>query len=308
MTTLYVSHPAFAGHLVPAGHPERPDRMRAVEQALEAETFQALARVEAPLAESRVATLAHPEAFVEALDAARPREGMVRIDGDTTMSAGTWEALLRALGGVTLAVDEVMTGRAQNAFCGMRPPGHHAEATTAMGFCFFNNAVIAARHAQRTHGAQRVAIVDFDVHHGNGTQAIVWDDPTIFYASTHQMPLFPGTGARTETGVGNIVNAPMRSGDGGDRFRQAFDDAILPALRTFSPDLVVISAGFDAHSRDPLGGLELEAADFTWMTQELMEVADQSAGGRVVSLLEGGYDLRGLAESSAAHVRALMRG
>ncbi|GLK56466.1 acetoin utilization deacetylase AcuC-like enzyme [Methylopila capsulata] len=308
MSTLYVSHPAFADHLTPPGHPERPERMRAVEQALEAETFQALARVEAPLAEAAVATLAHPEAFVEALDRVRPREGSVRIDGDTVMSVGTWEALLRGLGGVTHAVDEVMAGRAQNAFCGIRPPGHHAEQTTAMGFCFFNFVVCAARHAQKAYGAQKVAIVDFDVHHGNGTQAIVWDDPSIMYASTHQMPLFPGTGARSETGVGNIVNCPMRAGDGGDRFREAFDDAILPSLKTFSPDLIVISAGFDAHKRDPLGGLWLVEDDYSWMTKRLMDVADEHAGGRVVSVLEGGYDLQGLGQSTAAHVRALMRG
>ncbi|WP_271200338.1 histone deacetylase family protein [Methylopila turkensis] len=308
MSTLYVTHPAFRDHLVTPGHPERPERMRAVEQAMEAEAFQALARVEAPLAEAAVATLAHPEAFVEALDRVRPREGMVRIDGDTTMSPGTWEALLRALGASTLAVDEVVGGRARNAFCAMRPPGHHAEQTTAMGFCFFNFAVVAARHAQKAHGVEKVAIVDFDVHHGNGTQAIVWDDPSIMYASTHQMPLFPGTGARSETGVGNIVNCPMRGGDGGDKFREAFDDAILPSLRTFSPDLIVISAGFDAHARDPLGGLMLRDTDYAWMTQELMGVADETAGGRVVSILEGGYDLTGLAQSTAAHVRALMRG
>lgn len=308
MSTLYVSHPAFAEHLTPPGHPERPERMRAVEQALEAEAFQALARVEAPLAEAAVATLAHPEAFVEALDRIRPREGSVRIDGDTVMSVGTWEALLRALGGVTHAVDEVMAGRAQNAFCGIRPPGHHAEQTTAMGFCFFNFVVCAARHAQKAHGAQKVAIVDFDVHHGNGTQAIVWDDPSIMYASTHQMPLFPGTGARSETGVGNIINCPMRAGDGGDRFREAFDDAILPSLKTFSPDLIVISAGFDAHKRDPLGGLWLVEEDYSWMTKRLMDVADEHANGRVVSVLEGGYDLQGLGQSTAAHVRALMRG
>ncbi|GLK75485.1 acetoin utilization protein [Methylopila jiangsuensis] len=307
MTTLYVTHPAFADHLVTPGHPERPERMRAVQQALEAETFQSLAREEAPLVEATVATLAHPEAFVETLDRVRPREGMVRIDGDTTMSPGTWEALLRGLGAATLAVDEVMSAKARNAFCGMRPPGHHAEQSTAMGFCFFNNAVVAARHAQKAYGAEKVAIVDFDVHHGNGTQAIVWDDPSIMYASTHQMPLFPGTGARSETGVGNIVNCPMRSGDGGDRFQEAFNEAILPALNTFSPDLVVISAGFDAHHRDPLGGLMLTEADYAWMTERLMDVADTHASGRVVSLLEGGYDLQGLAKSAAAHVRALMK-
>ncbi|RXF74418.1 histone deacetylase family protein [Hansschlegelia zhihuaiae] len=306
MSTLLISHPAFSGHLVPPGHPERPERMRAVDQALEAEAFQSLLRAEAPLAEAQVAALAHPQAFVDAIEQVRPREGMVRIDGDTTMSPGTWEAVLRALGAATHAVDEVMAGRVRNAFCAQRPPGHHAEAQIAMGFCLFNFAVVAAKHAQKSHGVERVAIVDFDVHHGNGTQALVWTDPTIFYASTHQMPLFPGTGARSETGVGNIVNCPMRSGDGGSRFHEAFDQSILPSLKTFSPDLLIISAGFDAHARDPLGGLELQAEDYAWMTRALLDVAEETAGGRVVSVLEGGYDLKGLADSTAAHVRALM--
>ena len=306
MTTLLISHPAFSNHLVPPGHPERPERMPAVEQALAAEAFRSLIRAEAPLVEAQVAALAHPRAFVDALERARPREGMVRIDGDTLMSPGTWEALLRGLGAVTHAVDEVTAGRAKNAFCAMRPPGHHAEAEIAMGFCFFNMAVVAAKHAQKRHGYEKVAIVDFDVHHGNGTQALVWADPTIFYASTHQMPLFPGTGARSETGVGNVVNCPMRSGDGGSRFHEAFDQSILPSLRTFSPDLLIISAGFDAHERDPLGGLELTADDFGWMTRALLDVAEETAAGRVVSVMEGGYDLTGLAQSSAAHVRALM--
>ena len=306
MSTLLISHPAFSDHIVPTGHPERPERMRAVEQALEAETFQTLIREEAPLAEAEVAALAHPRAFVEALEQARPREGMVRIDGDTTMSPGTWEALLRGLGAATHAVDEVVEGRAKNAFCAMRPPGHHAEATTAMGFCFFNFAMVAAKHAQKKHGLEKIAIVDFDVHHGNGTQALAWDDPTVFYASTHQMPLFPGTGARSETGVGNIVNCPMRYGDGGPKFHEAFGQAILPALKTFSPDMIIISAGFDAHARDPLGGLELQAEDYAWMTRALLDVAEETSGGRVASVLEGGYDLHGLAVSTAAHVKALM--
>jgi acetoin utilization deacetylase AcuC-like enzyme len=306
VSTLLISHPAFAGHLTPPGHPERPERMRAVEQALEAEAFQALVRAEAPLAEAQAAALAHPARFVEALERARPREGMVSIDGDTVMSPGTWEALLRALGGATMAVDEVVEGRAKNAFCAIRPPGHHAEAEVAMGFCFFNFVTVAAKHAQKKHGLEKVAIVDFDVHHGNGTQALVWSDASIFYASTHQMPLFPGTGARSETGVGNVVNCPMRSGDGGPKFHEAFDQSILPSLRTFSPDLIIISAGFDAHERDPLGGLTLTADDYAWMTRALLDVAEETAGGRVVSVLEGGYDLKGLAESSAAHVRALM--
>jgi len=306
VSTLLISHPSFADHLVPAGHPERPERMRAVEQALEAEAFQTLIREEAPLADVEAAKLAHPARYVEALENARPREGMVRIDGDTVMSPGTWEAVLRALGASTHAVDEVVEGRAKNAFCAQRPPGHHAEAEVAMGFCLFNFAVAAAKHAQMKHGLEKIAIVDFDVHHGNGTQALVWSDSSIFYASTHQMPLFPGTGARSETGVGNVVNCPMRAGDGGAKFHEAFDQSILPSLKTFSPDLIIISAGFDAHERDPLGSLELTAQDYAWMTRALLDVAESHAGGRVVSILEGGYDLKGLADSTAAHVRALM--
>ncbi|MFC3691824.1 histone deacetylase family protein [Chenggangzhangella methanolivorans] len=306
MSTLLISHPSYAEHLVPPGHPERPERMRAVEQALEAEAFQALLREAAPLAEPEVAKLAHPARFVDALEEARPREGMVRIDGDTVMSPGTWEAVLRALGASIHAVDEVVEGRVKNAFCAQRPPGHHAEAEVAMGFCLFNFAVVAAKHAQKKHGLEKIAIVDFDVHHGNGTQALVWSDKSIFYGSTHQMPLFPGTGARSEIGVGNVVNCPMRAGDGGSRFHEAFDQSILPSLRTFSPDLIIISAGFDAHARDPLGSLELTAEDYGWMTRALLDVAEETAGGRVVSVLEGGYDLKGLADSTAAHVRALM--
>ena len=216
---------------------------------------------------------------------------------------------MRGAGGAVHAVDEVMTGKATNAFVAVRPPGHHAETARPMGFCLFNNAAIAARHAQRKHGAERAAIIDFDVHHGNGSQDIFWSDPSVLYSSTHQMPLYPGTGAVSESGEHDtIVNAPLRPGDGGSQFKAAFETRILPRLRDFKPDLVVISAGFDAHTRDPLANLNLVEADFAWATQKLMEIADQSAQGRVVSVLEGGYDLEGLAGSVAAHVNALMRG
>ena len=309
MTTLLLSHPACLDHLNPMGHPERPDRLRAIERALEDEKFQTLVREQAPIASLEMIALAHPMDYVEQVRDAAPREGMVRLDADTTMSPGTFEATLRAAGGAVQAVDEVFARKVDNAFVATRPPGHHAETATPMGFCLFNNAAIAARHAQKSHGADRVAIVDFDVHHGNGSQDIFWNDASVMYCSTHQMPLYPGTGAVSERGAKNtIVNAPLRPGDGGDEFRDAMESVILPRLDGFAPDLIIISAGFDAHMRDPLANLNFLEPDYTWATQKLMEMADRRANGRVVSLLEGGYDLEGLSRSVGAHVTALMRG
>ncbi len=309
MTTLLISHPSSLRHVTPPGHPERPDRIRAVEQVLEDERFALLQRVEAPEGTLAQVELCHPAAYAQAIVEASPQQGLVQVDADTVMSPGTLSAVLHGVGGAVHAVDEVMTGRVSNAFSAMRPPGHHAESDKAMGFCFFNNAAIAARHAQRAHGAERVVIVDWDVHHGNGTQEIFWDDASVLYASTHEMPLYPGTGAPSERGQhGTIVNAPLRAGDGTDVFRDAFESAILPRLEDFRPDLVIISAGFDAHWRDPLANINLKEPDFAWATQKLMELADRHAGGRLVSILEGGYDLEGLSKSVAAHVTALMRG
>jgi acetoin utilization deacetylase AcuC-like enzyme len=289
------------------GHPERPDRYRVVERTLEAEAFQLLARDVAPRATTEQLIRVHPLDYVQALERATPSQGRTRLDQDTSMNPDTFEAALRSAGGAVFAVDEVMGGKATNAFVATRPPGHHAELSNAMGFCFFNNAAVAARHAQAAHGAERVAIVDFDVHHGNGTQHIFWDDKSVLYASTHEMPLYPGTGSRTERGEHDqIVNAPLSAGDGGETFREAFQTAILPRLVDFGPDLIIISAGFDAHFRDPLGNLQLTEADFAWVTRELMKVAARCAGERVVALLEGGYDLQGLSRSVAAHVQALM--
>ncbi len=309
MTTLLITHPSSLRHETPAGHPERADRLRAIERALEDERFAGLVRAQAPLGTLDHVALCHPRAFAEAVIAAAPETGLVQVDADTTMSPGTVEAALRGVGAAVAAVDEVMTGKVANAFCALRPPGHHAESVKAMGFCFFNSAAIAARHAQKAHGAERVAVIDWDVHHGNGTQEIFWDDASVLYASTHEMPLYPGTGAPSERGVhGTVVNAPLRAGDASDEFRDAFGSAILPRIEAFAPDLIVISAGFDAHWRDPLANINLKEADFAWATQQLMAIADKSCQGRIVSVLEGGYDLEGLAKSTAAHVQALMRG
>jgi acetoin utilization deacetylase AcuC-like enzyme len=308
MSTLFITHPACLEHLMPAGHPERPDRLRAIERALEAEKFQTLARSQAPLASLETIALCHPMEYIVEVREAAPREGLIHLDADTAMSPGTFEAALRAAGGAIHAVDEVLTKKAANAFVATRPPGHHAETARPMGFCLFDNAAIAARYAQQHHGIASAAIVDFDVHHGNGSQEIFWSDKTVMYCSTHQMPLFPGTGAVGESGEhNNIVNAPLRPGDGGAAFRAAFESRILPRLAEFKPELVIISAGFDAHMRDPLANINLAETDFVWATQKLMDVADSFAGGRVVSLLEGGYDLQALGNSVAAHVAALMR-
>jgi acetoin utilization deacetylase AcuC-like enzyme len=310
MATLLITHPCFVEHDTGPGHPERPDRMRAIDKVLAHEIFGGLVRREAPLREDveEWIGLAHPPRYIEAIKEARPAPGeeSVRLDPDTVLSSTSWEPALRAVGAGLLAIDDVIEGRAQNAFCQVRPCGHHAEHARAMGFCIFNNVAIAGLYARRRHSAERVAVVDFDVHHGNGTQDIFWNNKDLFFASTHQMPLYPGTGALSETGVGNIFNAPLRPGDGGERFREAFESRILPNLRNFGPDLVLISAGFDAHRDDPLASLELVEQDFLWATERVCEVAEKHAGGRVVSMLEGGYNLAALARSAAVHVKALI--
>ena len=308
MTTQVYTHPVCLEHLMPQGHPERPDRLRAVEAILSDERFHLLERLEAPAADIESFMLAHPAAHIKRMQSLIPETGIVRIDADTTASPKSWEAVKRAVGGAMAAVDAVFSAQASNAFCAMRPPGHHAEKSNAMGFCLVNTIAVAARHAQAKYLAERVAIVDFDVHHGNGTQDIFWSDKSVLFASTHQMPLYPGTGALSETGVGNIINAPLREGDGGAAFREAFTSRILPAVSKFRPDVILVSAGFDAHWRDPLAGLELNAQDFDWVTGQLMELAGRHCNNRLVSVLEGGYDLQGLAESVGAHVNRLMAG
>ena len=307
MTTALISHPDCLGHVNQPGHPEQVERLRAIMAALEAEEFAYLVRLDAPLAEDAQLARAHPPSYIAALAARSPAAGIVPLDADTTMSPGSMAAARRAAGAVVQAVDMVMAREVGNAFCAVRPPGHHAERATAMGFCLFGNVVVGARHALEAHGLERVAIIDFDVHHGNGTQDLVWDDPRILFASTHQMPLYPGTGAATETGAhGQVVNAPLPPGAGGGVFRAAMLAKVLPAVEAHGPQMIFISAGFDAHARDPLANLGLEEADFAWATERLCDIADRACGGRVVSTLEGGYDLSALASSVAAHVRVLM--
>jgi len=307
MTTLYLTHECFLDHETGLGHPERPDRLRAIEKVLSHEIYMPLKRETAPAADDEVIARVHPESYISALRKAAPEEGEAYIDGDTLMSPGTMKAALHAVGAAVRATDAVMSGEARTAFCAVRPPGHHAEPARAMGFCFFSNAAIAAEHARAVHGAERVAVVDFDVHHGNGTQAAFWSEPDLFYGSTHQMPLFPGTGLLKETGVAeNIVNAPLSGGQAGREFREAFNSRILPALYAFTPDLVIISAGFDAHRDDPLATLNLTEEDFGWVTYKLADVAHKHSKGRIVSLLEGGYNLTALARSVGVHVAALM--
>ena len=306
MTTLLLSHPASLRHDMGAGHPERPDRMRVIHKALDDSAFAPLLRQEAPMGQIEAILRAHPRDYYDRLAQAAPQQGLIQLDADTRMNAGTWEAALSAVGAATAAVDAVMLGKADNAFAATRPPGHHAERATAMGFCFFNNIAIAARHAQAVHGVERVAIVDFDVHHGNGTQEIFYADKSVLFCSSHEMPLYPGSGARSERGEhGQIVNAPLRAGDDGAVFRELFETTILPRVKNFAPDLLLLSAGFDAHHRDPLANINLVEDDFAWVTGRLMDIAARSAKGRLVSLLEGGYDLQGLAGSVAAHVRVL---
>lgn len=308
MTTLLLTHPACLEHAPPSGHPERPDRLKAVNAVLAHEIFAPLVREEAPLGEREAILRAHPESYVERIERSEPEEGLKALDPDTWMGPGSLEAALRGVGAGTSGVDAVMTGKATNVFCAVRPPGHHAESNRAMGFCLFSSIAIAGLHARARHGAERIAIVDFDVHHGNGTQDVFWSDRNLLYASTHQMPLYPGTGAASERGAGNIFNAPLRPGDDGEAFRAAMKGTVLPALANFRPDILLVSAGFDAHRDDPLANLEFTEEDFVWATLVLMESADRYCGGRLVSMLEGGYDLKALARSTAMHVQALMRG
>ncbi len=308
MSTLIYTHEACFDHRPGPHHPESPERLEAVLAALKTPEFADAVWRDAPLGTFEQVLHIHTPDYVEDVQAASPTEGYRALDaGDTILSPGSLEAVMRCVGAACAGVDDVVAQQARNVFCATRPCGHHAEADKAMGFCVFNQAAIAAIHARQQHGLQRVAVVDFDVHHGNGTQNSFYDDPDLFYGSCHQGQFYPGTGARHETGVAhNIVNVPFPRGTGSVAFRAAMTDVLLPALREFAPELLIISAGFDAHHLDPLGGLKFTDDDYHWITRELLQVADETAGGRVVSVLEGGYSLEGLASGTAAHVRALM--
>ena len=307
MTTLHLTHVSALAHLGPPWHPERADRIRVIERCLEQERFAGLVREQALVVSEAALVRAHDEIYVEATIAGLRNGTLAPADDDTHIAAGTLEAVLRSAGAAVQAVDEVMTGTVRNAFSAMRPPGHHAGRARTAGFCFFNNVAVAARHAQAVHGAERVAILDWDAHHGDGTQEIFWSDPSVLFCSTHQWPFYPGTGAASECGAhGTIVNVPLPAGVDGALFREALRTTILPRIAAFRPDLVLISAGFDAHWRDPMADMALTEVDFRWATERLADLADQECDGRVVSLLEGGYDLVGLSRSVEAHVTALL--
>ena len=309
MATALITHAACLEHDPGPYHPECPDRLHVVLRALDAPEFAGLIREAAPHATKEQLVRVHPARIVGSILAIRPEAGdIVSIDPDTAMSAGSAEAALRAAGAAVMGVDLVMRGSVSNAFAAVRPPGHHAEPSRPMGFCLFNNAGVAAQHARAAHGLKRVAVVDFDVHHGNGTQALFSQNPELFYGSTHQSPFYPGTGDAWERGIANnIVNVPLRARDSSNEFRAAWAGTIIPALEAFAPELLIISAGFDAHRADPLAQIRLETEDFAWITESLLAVGQKHSGGRVVSVLEGGYDLKALAASAATHVRGLMQ-
>ncbi len=307
MVTALLTHPDGLNHVTPPGHPERVDRLMAIYAALDTIEDDALLRVEPPLGEEADVLLCHPQSYIDKIRTAEPESGFVSLDADTHMSPGSFQAAMRGVGAITKAVDMVLGGEANNAFAAMRPPGHHAETATQMGFCLFGNAAIAAKHALERHGLTRVAVVDFDVHHGNGTQDLLWDEARALFTSSHQMPLWPGSGAPSETGAhDNVINMPLQPESGGRDMRAAYERIAFPALEAFKPELLIISAGFDAHAHDPLANLNWTEEDFVWVTEELCDIAEAHCGGRVVSTLEGGYDLQALSASSKAHLEVLI--
>ncbi|NOC85942.1 histone deacetylase family protein [Ruegeria sp. HKCCD6428] len=305
MTTALLTHADCLGHVTPDGHPERVARLEHILHALEA---LELKRVTAPLAADDDLLRIHPESYIRDIRGARPADGFAQIDGDTFLSPRSVDAAYRAAGAAVRAVDLVLGGEASNAFCAIRPPGHHAETETAMGFCLFGNAALAAKHALDHHGLNRVAVVDFDVHHGNGTQDLLWDEARALVITSQQMPLWPGSGRPEETGVyDTVLNIPLAPGSGGAEMRAAYETKAFPRLRAFRPELIIISAGFDAHQDDPLANLNWATDDFAWITAELCRIADEVCDGRIVSTLEGGYDLNALAQATRAHVEELIK-
>ena len=307
MTTALISHPDCLKHETPDGHPERVARLESILSRLDDPAFGDLARAEASECAAAHILRVHPKSYFDGISAAAPQSGTVSLDPDTHMSTGSFRAAMLAAGAGVKAVGLVLDGEFKNAFCATRPPGHHAETARAMGFCIFGNVAIAAKFALDAAGLERVAVVDFDVHHGNGTSDLLWSESRALFASTHQMPLYPGSGHKSETGKhGQIINAPLAPGSGGREFRRAMEDEILPRVEAHDPDLVLISAGFDAHRRDPLANLQFDESDFAWATGALCDIADGTCDGKVVSMLEGGYDLQALADSVAAHVEILM--
>jgi acetoin utilization deacetylase AcuC-like enzyme len=305
MKTALISHAECLGHVTPDGHPERVARLEHLLSALEPLDLN---RVSAPMAAEDDILRIHPASYLAGLRAAAPTDGLRAVDGDTWLSPGSLDAAFRGAGAAVRAVDMVLGGDAPNAFAAVRPPGHHAETDTAMGFCLFGNAALAAKHALDHHGLSRVAVVDFDVHHGNGTQDILWEERRTLFISSQQIPLFPGTGQAHETGAfDNVVNIPLPPGSDGSHMRREWETHAFPRLRAFKPELIVISAGFDAHADDPLANLEWQVEDFAWITAELCKLADELCEGRVVSTLEGGYDLNALSVSARAHVQELMK-
>lgn len=308
MKTLYYSHADFLLHDTGISHPESADRLRSIANALDTPEFSGLIRTSPPLGTEQQIRLIHTQSHIDNVLNAIPRHGLRYLDADTVLSPGSDEAALRAVGAACDAVDKILAGEADNAFCAVRPPGHHAESERAMGFCLFNNIAIAAEYARTKHQLKRIAIVDFDVHHGNGTQAAFYEQPAVFYASSHEVPHYPGTGYPSETGVGNIINVPLAAGESGLEFRQKYSRIILPALRTFKPELLLVSAGFDAHRDDPLASIGLVEDDYRWITQELMEIAGIYCENKMISILEGGYNLKALGASAAVHVKALLAG
>jgi len=308
MTTLYYYHKDFLQHDTGLGHPESPDRLSHINAALKDKKFDALKRIKPNMRQdvTELIQLVHTQGMIDKVLQKVSADNVIFLDQDTILSKGSANAALLAVSAVCNAVDKICNKKANNAFCAVRPPGHHAEPTQSMGFCLFNNVAIAAEYAKKVYQLKRIAIIDFDVHHGNGTQAAFYNNADVFYASSHEMPNYPGTGYPSETGVGNIVNVPLESGETGHQFREKYSKIILPALKQFNPDLILLSAGFDAHKDDPLASIQLERSDYQWLTKEIMEIAESCCDGKVISVLEGGYNLYALADCVSAHITVLM--